>query len=745
MRILSLLLTIWLSVTSLWAQKVHLVFQDAPLSYALSKIDEAFPDVHIHFIVDELDNLSVSAVIDHTDALAAIRDVLKDYPISVRQEGKNIFIARQEDVENDAERHRRDAIRSYRLDEVLVLEHLPLLPDQGNAAIVLDIKRSELAHRGNAIDLLAYLPGLTVSQQQVTLHDNRTPVIYIDGVLVSSATELYSLRSEEISRISLLETADPTYPSQSGTVIRIVTSAHKRGFDLMAQLDGSHGHRNVHQENVKFLWQGARLNLSGGLFFRDAHEYQENELLGIFNKITPVVTSLNPYFQTSFRWNEHHSLSVKYEMLDILHPVAYWSRLLGIGSGYFDANNTSYLSVKASSEWNLEYRPRHNAKLYYTGDWGKASIHADMEYYSDKLSIVQHESSENQSVDSLLGTRKNGIGNDLWASKVDVRFPFAHGHLSIGNEFTNTRRLDDIRFEGQLRAQTLRQETQMAFYVLAEWVFPKATFHVGLRDEFLHTAVSLAGRKRSCYDKNYLLPYADVSLPFGLSLSYSVRTQRPNYNQLNGYTRFNQFMMPVSGNPNLTPATRHVLNLQYRHNSLYATLRYQHTRNYIASTVRRSLDTPSLDYINLPHAEEVSAGITYTPHFGHFDPVTSANLYLQNLSMASDDGSRLSFRRPVFLFDIHCPYSLRDNFQFWADIHLQASGYFGTVLHHHSATFNLGASFQLGHFDFSLRAEDIFRTGATKREYFGADTHIEHWHYDDTQRIGVSVGYSLAE
>ena len=744
MRILSLLLTIWLCVTALWAQKVHLVFQDAPLSYALGKVDEAFPDVHIHFIVDELDNLTVTAVIDHTDALAAIRAVLSDYPFSVRQEGRNIFIAHQENSAEAAEQHRRDAIRSYRLDEVLVLERLPIITEHDNATIVLDIKGSELAHRGNAIDLLAYLPGLKVHQQQVTSHDNRTPVIYIDGVLVSSPAELYSLRSEEISRISLLETADPTYPSQSGTVIRIVTAARKSGFDLMAQLDASHGHRNVHQENVKLLWQGSRLHLSGGVLYRDSHEYQENALLGMFNKITPVVTSLNPYFQTSYRWKEHHSLSMKYEMLDILRPVSYWSRLLGIGGGYFDADNTNSLNVRATSEWKLDYRPRHNAKLRYVGDWGKATIHADMEYYSDKLSIMQHESSDNQSVDSLLGTRINGIGNDLWAGKVDVRLPFAHGSLSIGNELTSTRRLDDIRFEGQLRAQTLRQETQTAFYALAEWSLPKATFHVGLRGEFLHTAISQAGQ-RSSFGKNYLLPYADVSLPSGLSLSYSVRTQRPNYNQLNGYTRFNQFMMPVSGNPDLMPATRHVLSLQYRHSSLCATLRYQHIRHFIASTVRRSIDTQILDYINLPHAEELSAGITYTPHFGHFDPVASANLYLQDLSLRTDDDRRLAFRRPVLFLDVHCPYSLRDNLQFWCDLHLQTSGHLGTVLHHRTATFNLGASLQLGHFDLSLRAEDLFRTGATKREYFGSDTHFEHWNYNDTQRIGLSVGYFLSQ
>lgn len=744
MRILSLLLTIWLSVTALWAQKVHLVFQDAPLSYALGKIDEAFPDVHIHFIVDELVGLTVSADIDHTDAFTAIHAVLADHPFSMRQEGRNIFIVRQDAAEDDAERHRRDAIRSYRLDEVLVLEHLPVLHDQGNTAIVLDVKGSELAHRGSAIDLLAYLPGLKVSQQQVILHDNRTPVIYIDGVLVSSPTELYSLRSEEISRISMLETADPSYPSQSGMVIRIFTSAHKSGFDLMTQVDASSGHRKVHQENVKLLWQGSHLHLSGGVLFRDAHEYQENQLMDMFNTITPVVTSLNPYFQTLYRWNEHHSLSMKYEMLGILRPVAYWSRLLGIGGGYFDANNIGNLSVRATSEWNLDYCPRHNAKLRYAGEWGKAAIHADMEYYSDKLSIRQHESSDNQSVDSLLGTRVNGIGNDLWAGKVDVRLPFAYGSLTVGNELTNTRRLDDVWFEGRLRAQTLRQETQTTFYALAEWTLPKVTFHIGLRDEFLHTVLSRAGQ-RSNYDKNYLLPYADVSFPSGLSLSYSVRTQRPNYNQLNGYTRFNQFMMPVSGNPDLIPATRHVFNLQYRQKPFLATLRYQHIRNFIASTVRGSLDTHILDYTNLPHAEELSAGITYTPHFAQFCPVASAHLYLQDLSMPTVDDCRLSFRRPVLFLDVHCPYSYGDNLQFWADLHLQTSGHFGTVLHHHTATFRLGASLQLGHFDLRFHAEDIFHTGATKREYFGADSHIEHWHYDDTQRIGVSVGYSLVK
>ena len=206
MRILSLLFSIWLSSTALWAQRVHLVFQDAPLPYVLGKIDEAFSDVHIHFIVDELADLSVSAAVDHADALSAIRTTLNDLPFNVRQVGKDIFIARHDVAEDAAARHQRDAIRSYRLDEVFVLEHLPILPDQENAAIILDIKGSELAHRGNAIDLLAYLPGLNVSQQQVTLHDSRTPVIYMvfwSVVLLSSIH--YVQKRSVVSRCSRLQ------------------------------------------------------------------------------------------------------------------------------------------------------------------------------------------------------------------------------------------------------------------------------------------------------------------------------------------------------------------------------------------------------------------------------------------------------------------------------------------------------------------------------------------------------------
>lgn len=254
-----------LCLTTVWAQSVHLEFQGEPLSYALTQIDGRFPDAHIHFVIDDVKDNTVTAVIDGTKAEDAVRKLLAGLPFAVDVENNNIFIrSLAEDTANDGENTKTEPVTSYYLKEVTILDHTPLrsFADKG---IVMDIKGTDLEYRGNAIDVLGYLPGINIGNGEISIRDLDNPSIYIDDIPVNSMSELSSLRSEEIARISLDETANSMYQAQSGTVIRIYTIAPKMGWNVLANALISQGKRNINREEAKVTWNSDALRVSAGL------------------------------------------------------------------------------------------------------------------------------------------------------------------------------------------------------------------------------------------------------------------------------------------------------------------------------------------------------------------------------------------------------------------------------------------------------------------------------------------------
>lgn len=735
-----------LCMTNVLAQNIHLDLRGVSLAYALTRIDEAFGFTHIHFIIDETEGTKVDAVIDTDNAIKAVREVIGGRSYSVKEEGNNIFvslIARHndpEEIQNTA-----DAIRRYYLEEVLVTELQPITTMPENN-VVLNIENSELKHRGNAVDLIAYLPGIRFADGQISVYDNSSPVIYIDDVLVDSSTELFSLRSEEISRIALLEGANSTYHAQSGTVIKIYTRSSTPGWNIMFDAMASIGQRTSHREGVKIGWNSARWQISGGLTYQDNKEYQEHKAPDFERVFTPEVKSVNPYLQFSYRWNIHHRIGFKYEMMDIFNKVAYWSRVISPGGGSA-IDNDDIDGLLTRSEWMLDYAPRHNTRLFYSGKWDRMQVNLDLEHYTDQLAIIQSEVSTDNANNQYRGEKTNGIDNDLWAEKLEVKLPLGKTSLSLGNEYTSTKRIDSYQhsFIGKDPYKMERNERQIALFALAEWRLPKATVQVGLRNENMRGEASKLGQEYSL-QKSYLLPHFNVDVPLGesmLSMSYSERSQRPSYNQLNGYSRFNQNVLFVSGNPDLKPALHHHLNIQFRYKELYASVKCQNIKDYISSTVELYDGAYSLIYGNIPSAKELLVNTMYSLQFGQWTPMFSASVLKQNIKLEFDDHSARSFGRPVLFVDIHCPYTLGKNTQLWTDVNYHSSGHIGTSLQKHSGTINLGASHQIGKLDLSLRAEDIMKTGGSTFELYGQGTAYRHWSYNDSRRVVLSIKYRI--
>lgn len=742
----SQILTLIGLITAL-AQQVCLDFQETPLSRVLARLDEQYPDASIHFILDEVAPYQVSIRIEANSLYEAVRQSIAGLPFTLRVEGQDLFVNLSDATAMiDEPRNAADAIRSYYLQEVLVYKPLSdLLPLQED--YVIDLSSSDLRHRGSAIDVLSYLPGLCYSHGQIMAHNATTPIIYIDDVEVNAASELFSLRSEEISRVAYAESANSTHQSHNGGIIKIYTSTATNGWDVKAQTSASVAHRVSLGEQFRVGWNSDRMRILANIGMQQINEHQEHHALNFHTTLTPSIPSFNTHLQLSCSLTPHHLIGAKYDMFDITRRVTYWSRAFGIG-GNFDAENIAGLESWEKGDWTLNYSPRHDLRLYYEGKMSKCRIRFDLGYYSDAMKIIQQEllyDYLNNNKGS--GQRVNGIANELLSERLDIALPLGAVNLHVGNEYTLTRRCDTYlrQFFDVARMSIDRSEHQSALFALAQKRWRGLLLEAGLRSEYLHTishqASTIIKRKR-----NYLRPFVDIRLPWGHSevgLTYSLHTQRPAYEQLNGYTRFNQYILFITGNPDLKPSLHHRFGLTYRHKDLRLNINYQHIRDYLASIITFNDGIYCMQYDNLPSAQELEATLSYSPRLEHCHPIISSTLLAQDVDLPFKDGSHRRLCHPIWYIDVHCPFLLTTHSQLWLDGHYHNSGHMGSTLQGATGTLHLGFSYQFLHWDFSVQVDDLFKTGTTSFDGYGPDIDYHHSTYRDTQRFALTFRYHL--
>lgn len=751
-RFAVLLMTFFCLASTAWSQSVRLVFQDAPLSSVLQTVDQYFPDTRIHYVVDDVEPYLITATIEQPTAVDALNELLKDISLVINIEGKDIFIGRQRNHKITPNStlltpHSSDAISSYYLDEVLVIDHQPTF-SLSNPSLTLQVNGTDLMHRGSAADLLSYLPGVQYQSGTVRMNDQSLPLIYIDDSPVSSFTEVMALRSEEINSISLLDAAGTTFPSQGGAVIQIYTNAPRKGWNVQALASVSVGNYVSHQENMKIGWNSDRLHLTSGIVYSDNNSYQEHNTSSGDFVYSPRVRALNPYLQGSFRLNEQQQLGIRYELLNVLNDVYYLSNLITISNNsYF--NSLDIEGLKQQNEWTLSYAPRHNARVYYTGLWSKAQVRLDAEYYRDALKIDSEEylyKEEDKNLNLIESRNTNDISNNLLNERLEVSFPFSKGTISLGNEFAITRREDSYNRDSRFDLSALRKENQLSFFISGEYRFANnLRLRGGLRNELLKSDYSRTGTHKR-YARNFLLPSIEAMIPLSstqLKLSYLANTYRPSYSQLNGYTRYNQYMMYVSGNPDLRPALNHIFSVQLQLSDLYLSLRYRHIKDYVAHTIHRNEGSYLMDYYNLPTANDLYFTVSYSPKIKGWSPIVTASLLSQYLTLSFNDGSVKELNRPVFFVDIHCPFNILSATQCWIDYHFHSTGNIGSSLQRYRGVLDIGISHQLGHFIFRCQAEDLLNTGDSFFESYGQSIVYRHKVHSDSRRISLSLSMIL--
>ena len=188
---------------------------------------------------------------------------------------------------------------------------------------------------------------------------------------------------------------------------------------------------------------------------------------------------------------------------------------------------------------------------------------------------------------------------DAYSAKFDVVKPF-NPKMTLEFGIKSRLALVDNDFQAQIngvddagRTQkfSYKENVNAAYASFSDKMSEKFSWRAGLRFEHTYTSFDLKTTKQK-HDDNYfsLFPSLTLNMKTGkmdnLSMSYTYRISRPDYNSLNPFLSKSSDYMYSSGNPYLDPAYTHNFSLNYAfHYIVFLTAGYSYTNNEINQTM----------------------------------------------------------------------------------------------------------------------------------------------------------------
>ncbi len=616
------------------------------------------------------------------------------------------------------------------LGEVVVKSDRPVTAIKGDA-LVTTVAGSQLEHAGTANDVLTQVPMVLGRDGNFEVFGKGAPAIYVNGREVRDINELAHINSADIKNVEVVTNPGAKYDATVKSVIRIRTKRpHGEGFSgtLRESATFQKYFRNIDQANLKYRTGGleifANFGYLTGKFQSDQSVDMTTHSTSLWEEIFTQRGSMrtNDFFGKigmSYLFNENHSIGAYYYN----GITKQKSHHTGITSIFFDGELFDKFTLTRSAE--NKTLPSHYANLYYNGQVGKLGIDFNTDYLWSKTQnpVTSEELSEMQesSFITSLGVNRSR----MFAEKMVFNYPVLKGAIEIGEEYTASRFSSVYTTDAQIvnDANSRVDENNIAAFLEVHQSFGNFNLGAGVRYEHVKFDYLENGQKNEEQSKAYNNVFPSVSLStmvknVQLSLSYTHKTQRPNYSDLNGTIDYvNRFTLE-SGNPYLKPEKIHTVELMGAWRQFFGQINYTYKKDPIMNTTHPYDENGEIKLItmdNFPKIHTLQAFVGSRFQVGIWQPVVNMGIMKQWLTI-DYLGAHKKMNNPIGMIQfqnaIHLPGDIWMNVDFqWVskgnekNTHRNSSSYMNAKLY--KAFFNncLGVS---------IEANDIFN-----RESYG--------------------------
>jgi iron complex outermembrane receptor protein len=470
-----------------------------------------------------------------------------------------------------------------------------------NGNVIVNIEGTALAMGNTAYDLLSRLPGVTVSDGNISIQGKAGVKILIDGKLQQLSGQqlmnfLKSMNASQIEKMEVLKKPPVKYDAAgTGGIINIKTNKLKIvGFSGSVFGSYSQGFYGNPSGGFTLNYKGRKVNFFSG--FTAAQEWRRfnEEFKNEFN-YNSTITNV----QTKNTIKEHHH-SETYNL------GADWfinkSNSIGIKlNGAFGMGNVDNVSTTNFSDTNLGYQslqlnsqkpnpwiyPEFNLNAEHLFDTTGTALRFSANYnpywdiyaanFDNYYLDADHNSVSTPSVFKTSNTLTFTNGNALLDFEKEFKKEFK---IETGIKHTYQEMISDYYFKiqdystGDFITDTTYsnvlnyQQNISAGYLNLSKQYKKFSFQAGVRGE--NTVINTISQSNGLgFNRQYfnLFPLASIDFKKSdnhtFSISYNKRVNRPDYNLFNPFPIFLNSLTVHKGNPFLKPEYSHDFGFNY--------------------------------------------------------------------------------------------------------------------------------------------------------------------------------------
>ena len=648
---------------------------------------------------------------------------------------------------------------TYTLKNVTVKGSRPLVTIK-NGVLTANIANTELAHLGNARDVLTRMPLLNVSDESIEVFGKGAPLILIDNRRMRDASELQLLQSDNIKSIQIITMPGAEYGSAIRSVIKIQT---KQKFikGLSGTLTGRTEAKRVWQElaqaNLSYSWNDWQLFGNAYIYDGGTRNYRQNGTTFDWagaqdNSILHIATENQSFTSKSarvgFNYNKgKQSFGGYYQYVNT--PITFDSQ------GYEEDHVAGDDDLMIGDHiHNISRAERHTVSTYY--DY---QVKDDKHFHYDGSYIHTWHHADNLTSNAYTDHTVNvpsqtGMHSTLWAGKMYYQFPFLTGQANIGTEDSytfNHQKYTMLNSEvSTYIPSSMNESKQYAYAAFATFTkdFGKITLNAGLRWENIKFDYYQNDVKDQNVSRNQssLSPNLSVSWQINketsMTLDYKQYIVRPAYQQLRSSLLYVSPYEVEGGNPTLADCYNYAASYMFGWKGLILDVGYTYKKDaFVYTKEHYSRESPQLIFST--HNEDYSvltAYLSYSRTIGIWKPTLTAGINKQWLSMYGVD-----YNRPIWEYAFKNMLIPNKNWLITCDVSGITRGHEMANDFHSRWRFNLSVRryFLNKRLQISLSANDIFHTHNEEWAIRARDV-VAFKHSDvDSRKLMLGITYTF--
>ena len=636
------------------------------------------------------------------------------------------------------------------LGEVVVQAAKPLMEITSNA-LVMNVAASPILQNGSAKEVLEKSPGVVVDQNgNISVKGKANVLIYLDGKPTYMSNNdllqmLESMPAQNIEKLEIMDNPPAKYDAEGNAgIINIVRTAEAAtGLNGTVGVNAGYGRYPKISPSLQLNYRQDQVNLFGDYSYFYNQQFSSTD---IFRRIPTETGGITTFDQRSDDVGTPQGHNFRAGADWFVTGKSTLGVLISGNNGRYDGTTDNltvlggeydnpYDGLNAvnvmNNQWqNLTYN------VNFEQNWETAgTLKLDVDYVRRSSHNLQRNDNyyfSNEGTTSeppLLVRTETQTNIDILAAQADYSRALGAGlQLEAGGKISRVATDNDLDFrtleEEVSVLDTLRSnrfvydENISAGYVnLTKKWEDRWMVQAGLRGE--HTfSRGESITTDSLVERNYfnLFPSASVSYTVpdqhSVSLSYSRRIDRPDYDNLNPFEYFLDRFTFSRGNPFLNPQYTDAFALTYGlKNAVFLTLNYNRTTDAITQVLLQedSIQTTFQTTVNLNRINNYSVNLSA--------PVPVTQWWTANVNLTSFYNQVQSpFSEGGVIDNSQLSYSLnaQNTFSLPQEIKLEVSGYYNSPLLYgmfeisEQYQLDLGVTKSFGRFRAQATLNDVF-------------------------------------